>query len=490
MRPSSDNIKHNASILLSHHGSDATPAYSLRHPDPSLPASKNRYAAALYDSYCPEILFGEVLLIPQWTQPSLSAEEIRLNGGVTPPPQPVLPTEFTIQLYNPDQQVVIKSRPGSWNRDPCWEFEMPQQSFRQPSNSTLDRTQSDPTASETTPKVNFKWKKEGKLSREYVCSLSGKSTNPDGSKRKNKEPDITIALFRHLKEITLYEPNLNRVDTEDPKGLEVVLLLSSIVIREVYNAHIREVFNITENPQGLTQDTKLPKTPCPIFGPLLNPTPTQSPQQPRRSQEKIRNYSESSQRLPLQTQTSNPRPPPTDPRSQWEIDAETARLKKQVEREERERRHAERAQEKRVKRMLEEEERRARQKQADIDRETERLRREFEAEKRRYQQQTNKPALPTRPEPQQNQYFPAPVPRPQPAQPQFPVWQNQQRLNPPRPTTGPYLQPNASSSVFLGGGTAAPSTGRVKARKSYWGLRGHGGVPEQQRLHKKQSSVF
>ena len=277
LRPSSDNVKYNASVFLSHRGSDAAPAYSLRHPDPALPASKNRYAAALYDSYCPEILFGEVLLIPQWTQPTLSAEEIRLNGGVIPPPQPILPTEFTIQLYNPDQQVVVKSRPGSWNRDPSWEFEMPQQSFRQPSNSALDRTQSDPTASETTPKIKFKWKKEGKLSREYVCSLSGKSTNPDGSKRKNKEPDITIALFKHLKEITLYEPNLNRVDMEDPKGLEVVLLLSSIVIREVYNAHIKEVFNITEIPKELVQDTTFQKQPCPIFGPLLNPAPPPPP---------------------------------------------------------------------------------------------------------------------------------------------------------------------------------------------------------------------
>ena len=366
---------------------------------------------------------------------------------------------------------------------------MPQQSFRQPSNSTLDRTQSDPTASETTPKINFKWKREGKLSREYVCSLSGKSTNPDGSKRKNKEPDITIALFKHLKEMTLYEPNLNRVDMEDPKGLEVVLLLSSIVIREVYNAHIREVFNITAPPSEITQTaTASQKAPCPIFGPLLNPTP--SPQPPHRSQERLRHPSESSQRLPiLQTQTSNPRPPPTDPRSQWELDAETARLKKQVEREERERRHAERAEEKRVKKMLEEEERRARQKQADIDRETERLRREFEAETRQLQVQPwgSRPALPSRPVTQQQQQ----PPRPQTAQPpQFPAWQNQQRLNPPRPT-GPYLQPTvASSSTFFGGGGTAAGPPKVKTRKSHWGLRSHTENPTQQRLHKKQSSVW
>ena len=363
---------------------------------------------------------------------------------------------------------------------------MPQQSFRQPSNSALDRTQSDPTASETTPKINFKWKKDGKLSREYGCSLSGKSTNADGSKRKNKEPDITIALFKHLKEITLYEPNLNRVDMEDSKGLEVVLLLSSIVIREVYNAHIREVFNIAEVPKDLVQTTTPAKSPCPIFGPLLNPTP---PQPPRRSHERTHLFSESSQRLQLQTQTPNPRPPPTDPRSEWELDAETARLKKHVEREERERRHAERAEEKRVKRMLEDEERRARQKQADINKETERLRREFESEKNRLQQLgSSRPTLPTRPQTQQ-QYPPAAAPRPQIMQPPFPAWQNQQRLQPPRPT-GPYLQPNASSSVFFGGGAVALSNGRVKPKRSYWGLRSHNDIPTQQRLHKKQSSVF
>ncbi|KAL2058882.1 hypothetical protein ABVK25_000174 [Lepraria finkii] len=249
LRASSDGIKHNASVLLSQHGSDATPDYSLRHPDPALPGSKNRYAVALYDSYNPEILFGEVLLIPEWTQPNLSQEQIRLNGGVPPPPQPILPTEFTIQLYNPDQQVLVKLHAGTWKSDAYWEFVMPQQSFRQPSASVLDRTQSDPTASENTPKLAFRWKKEGKLSKDYVCSLSGKSTNPDGSKRKNREPDITIGIFKHFKEITIYEPNLQRVDMEDPKGLEVVILLGAVVIREVFNSNMRETFNITESPR-------------------------------------------------------------------------------------------------------------------------------------------------------------------------------------------------------------------------------------------------
>lgn len=121
---------------------------------------------------------------------------------------------------------------------------MPVQSFRTPSASTLDRTQDDPLASEITPKICFKWKKDSKLSKDLVCFLSGVSTNPDGSKKKNKEPDITVAIFRALKEITFYEPNLQRVELEDMKGFEVVLLLGAAILRDVYFGQIKDTFNI------------------------------------------------------------------------------------------------------------------------------------------------------------------------------------------------------------------------------------------------------
>jgi hypothetical protein len=468
LRPSSDGIKHNASLLFSHHGSDAVPEYSLRHPDPSLTTSKNRYAAALYDIYNPEILFGEVLLIPDWSHPTPTKEEIRLNGGVPPAPQPFLPTEFVIQLYNPDQQVKVRVKPCTWNTATTWEFEMPQQSFRQPSVSSIDRTQSDPTASETTPKVNFRWKKDGKLSKDYVCSIAGRSTNPDGSKRKNKEPDIPISLFRHLREITLYESNLSRIEMEDPKGLEVVLLLGAIVIREVYNGRIQEAFNITE-AQAHVPNIKVPPPP-------QRSTPT-LPSRPGQQQPQT-----SSPRLPLQNQSPNTRPPPTDPRTQWELDAETARLKKQVEKEERERKRLDHAQTKRVKMMIEAEEREAarlkaesdRQKQAEIDKETDRLRRVFEAEKIRAQQG--------------GLYVAQPVQRPHSAQPRMSGARPQQRTS-----SGPYMQPlgedGAASSFSL-----APVSGRndgkkLKAKKSFWGLGGGSREPEG-RLVKKQSSIF
>ncbi|KAL8908570.1 MAG: hypothetical protein Q9171_005405 [Xanthocarpia ochracea] len=470
LHPSGDNVKHHASVLQSQYGSGALPAYSLRHPDPALPGSSNRYAVALYDSYHPDILYGDVLLIPEWTQPSLSQEDIRRNGGVPPAPQPILPTSFVIQLYNPDQQVVVQQGVSKWSANPQWVFEMPQQSFRQPSVSSIDRTQSDPTASETTPKLRFKWKKEGKLSKDYVCLLSGKSTNRDGSKRKNREPDITLSIFKHLKEITMYEPNLSRVEMEDPKGLEVVMLLSAIVIREVYNGNMRETFNVSDVPRRLSGAT----------APRKN-----SYERTRRQRTDL---------LPSQAppQPTNARPPPTDPRSQWEIDAETARLKKQVEREERERRHAEQAETKRIKKMLEEEERRARLKQLEIDQETERLKRQFEKEHRQAQK-NNTPSLPVRPTPNlrpnlaASNYPQPPVPRPHSANPYRPAGPYRQR--PP----GPYLHGpanNASSSVFFGGGSASnsrPHEGRSKP--SFFGFLGHSD-PSRPRLNKKQSAVF
>ena len=458
---------------LAQHGAEPIPEYSLRHPDPALPGSRNRYAVALYDSFNPEVLYGEVLLIPEWTQASLSQEEIRRNGGVPPPPQPILPTSFVIQLYNPDQQVVVQQGVSKWSATPQWIFEMPQRSFRQPSSSSIDRTQSDPTASETTPRHRFKWKKDGKLSKDYVCSLSGKNTNPDGSRRKNHEPDITLSIFKHLKEITMYEPNLARVEMEDPKGLEIVMLLSAIVIREVYNGHLRETFNVSDAPRRLSHGIQARKnsaerTPRNNQVPQLAAPPLPSTQRP-----------------PLREQTQNGPPPPTDPRSQWEIDAETARLKKQVEREDRERRHAERLETKRVKKMLEEEERRARQKQFEIDQETERLKRQYGKEQRQALQQSLPPPPPGRPNVNPRPNF-AGLHHPQP-----PV----QRPHSASPY-GPYMQRpgnnNASASTFFQGSTAnlRPQDGRRPASKpGFLRMLGHSDHSGP-RLSKKQSAVF
>jgi len=432
-----------------------------------------------------------VLLIPEWTQPNPTKEEIRLNGG-PPPPQPILPSEFIIQLYNPDHQVTVRLHAGSWTSAPYWEFEMPQESFRRPSKSALDRTQSDPTASDNTPKLNFKWKKDGKLSKDYVCSLSGKSTNPDGSKRKNKEPDITIALFKHFKEITIYEPNLSRVEMEDPKGLEVVLLLGAVVIREVFNSNMRETFNITE------------------AAPSTSPVPSSSkPQPPPRRQHRHHSSTPGpvapTQNPQTRTQDSTTRPPFTDPRTQWQLDLETARLRQAVEAEEHQRRKADHAETKRVKRMLEEEQRQAHEKQRAIDRETERLKRIYDKGNRQGLQQQPRPsAHPPRqslqPVPQSQAvtaYPPQRVQRPHSASSPY-VASN---LRPQQQQSGPYLQrpggasgstffggPAASSSRFFGGTVQGGRPSCVPKKSSFWGLRR--GPEEERKLTKQRSTVF
>lgn len=256
-----------STIYHRQHGNEPEPAYNLRYLDPKLPTSRNRYGVALYDPYVPDVVYGEVAVIPEWTQPSLSAEAIRANGGTAPPPEPILPTEFSIQLYNPDQQIVIKHQPKSWNKPARWEFEMPQRTFRVPSASTLDRTQSDPAAADITPKLRFSWRKDGKLSKDLSCLLHGKSSTIPDTRTKTREPDITVALFQGLRELTLYEPNLYRVEMEDFKGLEVVLLLAAVAIRDIFFGLAKEAFHIvagappigTSTPQaGVTPGRKSP----------------------------------------------------------------------------------------------------------------------------------------------------------------------------------------------------------------------------------------
>ena len=424
------------------------------------------------------------MIIPQWTQPTLSQEEIRANKGVPPAPQPILPTEFIIQLYNPDQQVVVKSVPGSWNSAPYWEFDMPQRSFRQPSNSTLDRTQSDPTAVETTPKSIFKWKKDGNFSRDYVCSFAGKSTNLHSARRKHKEPDITIALFRHLKDITIYEPNLSRVDMEDFKGLEVVLLLGAVVLREVFSGQLKNVFNVVDLPKREGNDTDPKKTSNTMPG-----TFPSSDSASHLTAKVSQSSSARSQNLPLHIQTPNSSVPPTDPRSQWAIDLETTRLKKQVEHEERERRRLEHAETKRVKKMVEAEEREARAKQAEIDKETKRLQSLYAIEERPApaSKRSHEPSRQDRPRKSS-----APSPQISIQRPRSAAAGSTAQNPTSRKSSGAHhmTSKNPSSSGFFGGSHSShDEANRVKAKRSLFGLRS---VSDQQqrRLAKKQSTVW
>lgn len=519
-----------------------------------------------------------MLAKPGWSHPTLSQEEIRKNGGVPPPPEPIYPDQFAIQLYNPDIQIIVKEQKSKWSGTQSWEFSIPQVTFRTPSASTLDRTQNDPAADTTTPRVNFVWRKEGRYGKDMTCYLTGKSTDLLGKKaKKSKEPDIAVALFTMLKEMTIMEPNLYRIEIEDYKGLEVALLLSAAVIRDIFIHNQREAFNIVDpvgrkNSGGiLTRKASSPLTGPGVTPPMMTPQPpppppyvgpsqyppekvahatasnTQSvaaapasspasfanraaqrsslpplqtqtqPQQrvPRHQQSRPQGHQPSSrpqqprtaQRPQQPTQVPPPQPPRLDPRAQWELDAETARLKAAVEAEAREqrkqeeaarkaRRRADAEEERKTMQFLEEErrtkereEKERRRKQAEVDKETERLRKQFGDQShlmnpQRPQAQSHRHSVPhiqfqtPQPGPGRPQQRPAPVP----AQPVF--------------TAGPYLQPGghrptASASSFFSNGLPKPQAGKapVKAKKSFWGLRSNSETSAE-KLKKKKSSMF
>lgn len=259
----------------------------------------------------------------------------------------------------------MKQIPSTWNSSAYWEFEMPQISFRAPSASALDRSQDDPAVSDFTPKVTFKWKRDGKFTKDLSCFLAGKTTEG----RRNKEPDIPVAMFKGGKDLTVYQPNMHRVEVEDFKGLEVVLLLSAAVIKDIFvTTPTREMFNISSPNTTPGAQSRKRINSGPVIREHGRPSISISPIMSGGIH----------QSLPPRPISTGPSPPSTvNPRTQWEIDAETARLKALVEGEERERQRLELEEERRIKRMLEQEEMEQRRRDAEIARETERLRRQY-----------------------------------------------------------------------------------------------------------------
>ena len=413
---------------------------------------------------------------PEWTQPTLPAAEVRAQNGMPAPPVPIVPNQFTIQLYNPDQQVIVRQIAGSWNSSAHWEFEMPQNSFRQPSVSALDRSQNDPAASDVTPKIAFKWKRDGKLSKDISCYLAGKST--DG--RKNKEPDIAVAMFKSGKDLTIYEPNMHRVDVEDAKGLEVVFLLSAAVIKDIFFNANRDMFNISSPNTASTNTKRKNSGPVIPIGKSNNsPPPMMSGAAYSTPPSRVPASQIPPQQQASRTQQQAARPPPTaNARSQWEIDAETARLKALVEQEEKqqkEREKRDREEQRRIKKMLEAEEKEAekerRRRDAQDAKETERLKKLYgvpSTDTSPPRVSFAAPAMPPRPQnwnasaPPLQQYQSAPHSQPVPVQRPLstPAGPSNVTTNASlntwlqRPNQGPYLQApgqgTASSSGFFG----------------------------------------
>ncbi|KAK2070088.1 hypothetical protein P8C59_004617 [Phyllachora maydis] len=478
-RPSPDNPLSQI-LYFTQNGSEATPGYMLRRPDPTLPTARQKYAAALCDPFSPDVVYGEVLIEPAWTQPALSAAEVRAQqqqqqqGGAGPAAQsPLIPDTFTVLLYNPDQAVPVHLVAGGWNKSDSWEFEMPTLTFKLPSSSVLDRQKQQQqqqkhngssaggggaaggAASDLTPRVMFRWKKDGKLSKDMTCYMTGRRLGG----RKSKEPDITVALFKAARDsaVQIYEPNLRRVEVEDMKGLEVVILLAAEVVKDLWLMPRNDVFNMAAAPNG----PRLRKNSRP---------PAAGPGTPAMSGALGRGGSESE---------SPPRPSPLaahggggggvvvfDASSVSGVHAETRRLRAMVEREEREREQRERAEEKRIRRMLEEEERARRLQEAEVAKETERLRQVYGTEGQELpsaatSRPPTNPSLPPRPQAQrqrqqqqQQQQQTAALPRPVSA----------------GPVAGPFGQPVLNSWWH---GSAGPSAQQNGQRRN--GSAGGGG---------------
>ncbi|KAJ8105392.1 hypothetical protein ONZ43_g7444 [Nemania bipapillata] len=358
-------------LYFTQNGSEPTPEYTLQKLNPALPEAKNKYAIAIGDASAQGVIFGEVLIEPEFQQPTLSAAEVRAHNGVPPPPAPIIPESFAIQLYNPDQQVVVRGEKSMWMGRETFEFEIPQQTFRMPSASQIDRQQTNPLASSLTPKIMFRWKRESKFSKDMTCYMTGRSVGG----KKSKEPDITVALYKHSKDtaVTIYEPNLQRVEVEDRKGLEIVLLLSAEVIREIYLTPSRDSFNVASAPPNKRTMTRplahTPGSPKPDAYVMTSAIGVSSPAKAN---------------SPV---TQQPTPPQ---------DSNARRQQTMSQQEEREREKRDKAEQKRIKKMLEDEERERRKREAAVEKETQRLRKEFGMEGQDY---GSRPNLPPRPQP-------------------------------------------------------------------------------------------
>lgn len=371
-------------IYFTRNGSEPAPEFVLERAHPSTnPAAGGKYAVALRDPYAKQVIYAEVVVSPEWTQPTLSAAEIRAQQAQAPSngarlqPAPVIPDTFTIQLYDPDHTVVVRYSSGSLTKTDSWEFDMLSQSFKMPTPSQLDRQNGQPQ-SDFRPRNMFKWKRDSKLSKNMTCYNVGKSLG----KHKSKDPDITVALFQMGRDsaVTVYEPNLQRVDMEDRKGLDIVLVIGAAVIRDLYLAPEKksDLFNTgTGVPVAMAAGKRKNSRPSPPPNGLTPPgafgrAPTADPSMAMSGAL----ASSTSPTMATANVASSSRPNDSG------IDPETLRLMKQMKKEDdeqlkrqaRERKRREEEETRRVEQMLRYEESEKRRRQAEVDRETERLR--------------------------------------------------------------------------------------------------------------------
>ncbi|KAK7398636.1 hypothetical protein QQX98_011996 [Neonectria punicea] len=472
-KPSSENPL-NTLLYFTHNGSDPSAEYLVKRPAPS--AAQNQYALGLLDPLNAAVIYAEVLLKPEWSQPTLSAAEVRAGSG-TPPQTPVTPDAFAVALYNPDQSVPVRQHPGSWGKSDAWEFEIPERTFKVPSASRIDQDTENPPVSELVPKLVFRWKRDGRMSKEMTCYMTGKTVEG----KKSKEPDITVAFFRGKNDsiLTIYEPNMARVEVEDRRGLEMALIMSAEAIRDLYLNPRQNPFNASAAAlsSGRRRNTspRAASTPGPTMSGALNNARPASP--PR------------TQASPIQMSAND------EARRQAEVEAETLRLKAMVAEEERLARERERRQKeerRQAQKIAEREEKERRKREAEVEKETERLRREYGMEGQDFDNPTS-PTIPSPRLPPRHQLgAPGLPPRPVSVGP-MQSSSSQQFFSPPpqQPQAPPGGNNGAKKRHGLGGlfQGAAPYAGPAAATVSgFFGSRTE--EDKRKKVHKKRSVHF
>lgn len=352
------------------------------------------------------------------------------------------------------------------------------------------------------------------------CSLVSPANLPTPSggastkKAGANEPDIPIAMFtslgdkRGVGEITIYQSNLKRVEVEDLKGLEVVLLLSAMAIGDIWFLPTNTIFNLNPPIRGGAGGTSRGrKNSFPLANPPLPavtisvPQPQVSPQPPTTSPQHGKRPAKASFAARFQQQEQSHQRRHSTPGE----DGEYAR---RVREEDARRRALAEQEQQQIRRMLAEEEAREQQRRKEeVDRETERLRRLYERERQEHMARGARNAMPQRAVSQQRpmsqQWAPQqPARQPQqPArQPQQPARQPQQKLATPgsngtaRPLTAGGS--GGTSSQGRAGALKAEENKKLNNRKSFLGLK-FGGSSEvkedkekRKKLLKKGSSMF
>ncbi|KAF2860584.1 hypothetical protein K470DRAFT_270628 [Piedraia hortae CBS 480.64] len=151
-----------------------------------------------------------------------SGSKATLSNNAVPERERSLPHPLAITLHNPPL-IVPLTHTHTLLRE-HYTFSLPSQTFRHPSPSALDLTLPSPGELDTTPRVSFTWRERG---WGWGCYLS--PSTPGSGMPRGKEPPILVA-FAKGKEVTFYESNWKRVEVEDWKGLEVVLIISAFAV--------------------------------------------------------------------------------------------------------------------------------------------------------------------------------------------------------------------------------------------------------------------